>query len=54
MNDTFAGQNEQRSIARLQWRFRWAIAVCALIDCWICRFNMNPDGVAYLDMGDLY
>ena len=41
-------------ISRIQWWFRGGIALCALIDCWINRFQMNPDGISYLDMGDLY
>lgn len=39
---------------RLQWSFRGLIAVCALLDCWYARFQNNPDGVSYMDMGDLY
>jgi len=54
MNTIITGQDEQRGIVRVQRGFRWVIAVCALIDCWICRFRMNPDGVSYLDMGDQY
>jgi hypothetical protein len=30
------------------------MALFALIDCWITRFKMDPDGVSYLDMGDRY
>ena len=47
-------QDAQRSILRLQWGFRCVLSVCALIDCWISRFDIAPDGVSYLDMGDLY
>jgi hypothetical protein len=49
-----SGEGQRRGILRIQWWFRGAIALCALIDCWISRFRMNPDGVSYLDMGDLY
>jgi hypothetical protein len=45
-------QDVQRRIARVQRAFRWAIAAFALLNCWTCRFIMNPDGVSYLDMGD--
>jgi hypothetical protein len=38
----------------IQWGFRGAIALFALIDCWINRFKMDPDGVSCLDMGDRY
>jgi hypothetical protein len=41
-------------ILRVQWGFRVAIALFALTDCWLTRFKMEPDGVSYLDMGDLY
>jgi len=41
-------------LVRLQWVFRGFIAVCALIDCWFARFQNNPDGVSYMDMGDQY
>ena len=54
MNAMLTGQDEQRGMVWVQWGFRCAIAMLALIDCWICRFSMNPDGVSYLDMGDLY
>jgi len=47
-------QGNQRGILPIQWGFRFAITVCALIDCWICRFQMDADGVSYLDMGDEY
>jgi hypothetical protein len=47
-------QDEQRGVVRVQQCFRWGIAAFALLDCWICRFKMNPDGVSYLDMGDYY
>jgi hypothetical protein len=44
----------QRGILSVQWIFRGAFALFALIDCWLTRFKMEPDGVSYLDMGDLY
>jgi hypothetical protein len=47
-------EGPQGVIRWVQWWFRGAIALCALIDCWISRFRMNPDGASYLDMGDLY
>lgn len=47
-------ENACPGLKRVQWGFRCAIAACALIDCWIARYSMNPDGVSYLDMGDLY
>jgi len=47
-------EGTQGVIRRVQWWFRGAIALCALIDCWISRFRMNPDGVSYMDLGDLY
>ena len=53
-NATAGRSGEQPGILQVQWFFRIAIAVCALVDCWICRFSMNADGVSYLDMGDLY
>jgi hypothetical protein len=49
-----SGEGQRRGILRIHWWFRGAIALCALIDCWISRFRMNPDGVSYMDMGDLY
>jgi hypothetical protein len=54
MTEDINGADLRRGIARVQWCCRCAIAVCALIDCWICRFRINPDGVSYLDMGDYY
>lgn len=45
---------EHPGLAGLQWSFRGLIAVCALVDCWYARFQNNPDGVSYMDMGDLY
>jgi hypothetical protein len=48
------GQHEESSIVRVQLGFRWAIALYALIDCWIYRFYINSDGVSYLDIGDQY
>ena len=54
MIDSFSRQETQRGIFRLQWCFRCAIAVCALISCWIGRFCIGPDGFSNLDMGDLY
>ena len=54
MIHSFRRQEGQRGILRLQWCFRCAIAVCALINCCISRFWIGPDGVSYLDMGDLY
>jgi hypothetical protein len=54
MNANPAERCAQRGISVVQWSFRSAIAVYALIDCWMCRFSMNPDGISYLDMGDLY
>jgi hypothetical protein len=53
-DETLPGHGYQQRNVRIQWSFRCAIAVCALVNCWICRFSMNPDGVSYLDMGDLY
>ena len=53
-NDATPEQDAQLRIVRVQRGFRWAIAVFALLNCWICRFIMNPDGVSYLDMGDQY
>jgi hypothetical protein len=47
-------QDVQRQIARTQRAFRWAIASFALLNCWTCRYIMNPDGVSYQDMGDQY
>jgi hypothetical protein len=47
-------QDVQRQIARAQRGFRWAIAAFALLNCWTCRFIMNPDGVSYQDMGDQF
>jgi hypothetical protein len=47
-------QAERRGLKRIQIGFRCAIAAFALIECWIARFSMNPDGVSYLDMGDMY
>jgi hypothetical protein len=47
-------EESRRHILRLRWGCRWALALCALIDCWIGRFGINPDGVSYLDMGDRY
>jgi hypothetical protein len=43
-----------RKIAWIQWGFRSAIAAYALIISWISRYRIDPDGVSYLDMGDLY
>jgi len=48
------GEQRQSGVAGVQWSFRCFIALCALIDCWNARFQNNPDGVAYMDMGDLY
>src|ERR1017187_798382 len=47
-------QSVQNSVVRVQRGLRWAIVACALLNCWICRFAMNPDGVSYLDMGGQY
>jgi hypothetical protein len=47
-------QDEQSSIVLVQRCFRFAIAALALIEFWICRFSMNPDGISYMDMGDQY
>jgi hypothetical protein len=41
-------------VVLVQRGFRCAIAALALIDFWVCRYSMNPDGISYLDMGDLY
>jgi hypothetical protein len=41
-------------IIRVQWGFRGAFALFALIVCWLARFEIGPDGVSYLDMGDEY
>lgn len=54
MNTILAEQDKQRDVVLVQRSFRWAIAGFALIDSWIGRFRMNPDGVSYLDMGDQY
>jgi len=51
MNANPAERCAQRGISVVQWSFRSAIAVYALIDCWMCRFSMNPDGIFYLKMG---
>lgn len=45
---------EPGGFARIQRGFRWALAAWALLDSWMCRFQMSPDGVSYLDMGDQY
>jgi hypothetical protein len=45
---------EQGGVTRVQRSFRFALAAWALLDSWMCRFQMNPDGVSYLDMGDQY
>ena len=47
-------EGQQRGILRVQWCFRVAIAMCALICSWFSRYQLNPDCVSYLDMGDLY
>lgn len=47
-------KQEHLGLVRLQWGFRGFIAVCALIDCWFARFQNNPDGVSYMDVGDQY
>ena len=49
-----AEDDTQTGIHRIQWGFRGAIALCALLDCWFARYKMDPDGVSYLDMGDQY
>ena len=54
MDTIITGQDEQLAVVRVQRGCRLAIAACALINCWMCRFQMNPDGVSYLDMGDQY
>lgn len=38
----------------VQWAFRGAFALLALVDCWLTRFSMGADGISYLDMGDQY
>ena len=54
MSGTLQKEGRERGVVLVKWSFRCAIALCALINFWICRFHMNPDGVSYLDMGDLY
>ena len=54
MRSIIPGKDERLRFIRFQLGCRLAIAACALIDCWVCRFQMNNDGVSYLDMGDLY
>ena len=49
-----AGENGRGAMARVQWGFRGAVAVLALLECWTCIFYLNLDGVFYLDMGDQY
>ena len=38
---------EPGGFARIQRGFRWALAAWALLDSWMCRFQMSPDGVSY-------
>ena len=45
---------QHHGLGKIRWGFRCTIAACALIECWIVRYSMNPDGVSYPDMGDLY
>jgi hypothetical protein len=54
MIDLLSRQENRRGILRVQWCFRGAIAACALINCWVSRFEIASDSVSYLDMGDLY
>jgi hypothetical protein len=54
MTEVRSEETQKRNLSRIRWGFRLAIAACALLDCWIGRFRMNPDGVSYLDMGDLF
>src|SRR6266566_1568212 len=43
-------QNRSLTILRIIF---WTIAVfMGLIQAWVSRFSMNPDGISYLDMGD--
>ena len=51
---TQIGLHKAQKIAQLQWGFRCTIAAYALVISWISRYYINPDGVSYLDMGDLY
>ena len=44
----------QSRIVAVQRGFRCTIAALALIECWVCRFSMNPDGISYMDVGDQY
>jgi hypothetical protein len=54
MNGVLNDPGKPGGILRLQWFFRCSIAACAFIDAWIARFQMGPDGISYLDMGDMY
>lgn len=53
-NATVIEKQGHLGLVRLQWSFRGLIAVFALIECWYARFQNNPDGVSYMDMGDQY
>ena len=50
----FTENDTQPGILGVQWIFRGAFALFALIVCWLTRFEIGPDGVSYLDMGDQY
>jgi len=54
MNGLFRGQGGELDTLRVQWWFRCAFALCALIDCWMSRFSIEPDSMFYMDMGDQY
>ena len=36
-------------------RFFWILAIgLAILESWVMRFYMSPDGLSYLDVGDAY
>jgi len=39
---------------RLRILFWCAAIALGAVDAWTARYNMNPDGISYLDMGDAY
>src|SRR5882672_2481793 len=45
-------RRQERSLAILRIVFWLIAATLGLIQAWVTRFAMNPDGVSYLDIGD--
>jgi hypothetical protein len=52
--DVPVAERDVRPSRRLIWSLRGAAIVLALVHTWANRWDMNPDAIAYLDIGDAY